>query len=164
MIKLCKGDIQFDIDEYVCYDVIIDDMIKFKLVFVKENGMVMVGNVLGLNDVGVVLVLMECLVVEKCGLKLLVCLVLYGYVGVDLKIMGIGLVLVMCKVLECVGLLVKDLDVIEVNEVFVVQVCVVMKEFGLDLVKVNLNGLGILFGYLIGVMGVFIMVKVLYEL
>lgn len=77
-------------------------------------------NVLGLNDgvVGVLLMIVD--EVEKCGIELLVCIVFYVMVGFDLLIMGVGLIYVFCKVLEKVGWLVEELDLVEVNEVFVV--------------------------------------------
>lgn len=45
---------------------------------------------------------------------------MYVNVGVDLSVMGMGLVLVLCCVLECVGWMLGDLDLMEINEVFVV--------------------------------------------
>lgn len=78
--------------------------------------------------------------------------------------MGIGFVFVVQVLFVCIGLLVVDFDVIELNEVFVLQVLVVMQEFGFDLVCVNLNGGVIVLGYFVGVIGVIIMLKVMVEL
>lgn len=163
-IKSRKGDIQFDTDEHVRHDATIEDMVKLKPVFAKENGTVTAGNASGLNDAGAALVLMERSVAEKRGLKPLARLVSYGHAGVDPKIMGIGPVPATRKALERAGLSVKDLDVIEANEAFAAQACAVTKELGLDPAKVNPNGSGISLGHPIGATGALITVKALYEL
>lgn len=141
----------------------LDVMEKLCFVFIKD-GSVMVGNVLGLNDGVVVLLIMIEDEVVCCGLMFLVCIVFYVIVGVDLVIMGSGLILVSCKVLEKVGWLVGDLDLVEVNEVFVVQVCVVNKDMGWNFDIVNVNGGVIVIGYLIGVLGVWILNMLLFEM
>ncbi|WP_296223407.1 beta-ketothiolase BktB [Ralstonia sp. UBA689] len=163
-IKSRKGDIQFDTDEHVRHDATIEDMVKLKPVFAKENGTVTAGNASGLNDAGAALVLMERSVAEKRGLKPLARLVSYGHAGVDPKLMGIGPVPATRKALERAGLSVKDLDVIEANEAFAAQACAVTKELGLDPAKVNPNGSGISLGHPIGATGALITVKALYEL
>ncbi|CAJ0702653.1 beta-ketothiolase BktB [Ralstonia holmesii] len=163
-IKSRKGDIQFDTDEHVRHDAVIDDMTKLKPVFTKENGTVTAGNASGLNDAAAALVLMERSEAEKRGLKPLARLVSYGHAGVDPKIMGIGPVPATRKALERAGLSVKDLDVIEANEAFAAQACAVTKELGLDPAKVNPNGSGISLGHPIGATGALITVKALYEL
>lgn len=80
--------------------------------------------------------------------------------------MGFGLVFVICWVLECVGLSIYDMDVIELNEVFVVQVLGVLCELGLfdDVLYVNFNGGVIVLGYLLGMSGVRLVLVVSYEL
>ena len=163
-IKSRKGDIQFDTDEHVRHDAVIDDMTKLKPVFTKENGTVTAGNASGLNDAAAALVLMERSVAEKRGLKPLARLVSYGHAGVDPKIMGIGPVPATRKALERAGLSVNDLDVIEANEAFAAQACAVTKELGLDPAKVNPNGSGISLGHPIGATGALITVKALHEL
>lgn len=127
VVIFCKKQEQliFDIDEFMCLQIILEGFGNLKLVF-KKDGSVMVGNVFGLND-GVVVILM----VFENGLKyyyfiLLVSVVGVVVVGVELCIMGIGLVEVIKKVLKCIGLMLNDMDVIELNEVFVVQVLVCM--------------------------------------
>lgn len=87
-------------------------------------------------------------------------------VGVVLWIMGFGLVLVVCKVLVQIGLILGQMDVIELNEVFVVQVLVVICDLGLldDVVYVNFNGGVIVLGYLFGVFGGWLVMIVVYQL
>ena len=88
----------------------------------------------------------------------------YAHTGVEPTIMGIGPVSASRKVLERVGLSVKDLDVIESNEAFAAQACAVVKELGLDPAKVNPNGSGISLGHPIGATGAIITTKAVYEL
>lgn len=85
-----------------------------------DGGIVIVVNVFGFNDGVVVVLLMFVDEVEKWGIEFLVCIVFYVIVGLDLFVMGVGLIYVFCKVLDKVGWFVFDLDLVEVNEVFVV--------------------------------------------
>jgi len=62
------------------------------------------------------------------------------------------------------GLLVADLDVIELNEAFAAQAIAVMRELGLPPAKTNPNGSGISLGHPIGATGCILTVKALYEL
>lgn len=80
--------------------------------------------------------------------------------------MGLGLVVVICKVLQCVNLILDDMDVIEINEVFVVQVLGCLKELNVvfDDSWVNFNGGVIVVGYLLGVLGVWLVLIVLCQL
>lgn len=77
MVKMCKVEVVFDQDEYICEGVVIDNMIKFCFVFDCE-GIVMVGNVFGINDGVVVFVFMIVVEVKLCGIEFLVCIVLFG--------------------------------------------------------------------------------------
>lgn len=96
-----------------------EKFVKLRFVF-KKDGIVIVGNVLGINDGVVMLVVMVKEKVEELGIEFFVIIVFYGIVGVDFKIMGYGLVLVIKKVLEVVNMIIEDIDLVEVNEVFVV--------------------------------------------
>lgn len=163
-IKSRKGDVQFDTDEHVRHDATLEDMVKLRPVFAKENGTVTAGNASGLNDAAAALVLMERSLAERRGLKPLARLVSYGHAGVDPKVMGIGPVPATRKALERAGLTVKDLDVVEANEAFAAQACAVTQQLGLDPARVNPNGSGISLGHPIGATGALITVKALHEL
>lgn len=73
-------------------------------------------------------------------------------------------VFVMKKVMEQVGWFVDDVDLFEVNEVFVVVVMIVMKELNIFYDKINVNGGVCVLGYFIGVFGVWIVVMLLVVL
>lgn len=99
--------------------IIYEKVSEFKLVF-WLNGIVIVGNVCLFNDGVVVVVIISDIKVKELGLILLVCIVFIGVSGLFLEIMGLGLIEVFKKVLERVGMVIIDIDLVEINEVFVV--------------------------------------------
>jgi acetyl-CoA C-acetyltransferase len=164
MLKSKKGDVAYDTDEHFRSNCKLEDMVKLKPVFLKDNGTVTAGNASGINDAAAAVVLMEKSVAQARGLKPLARLVAYAHAGVDPKYMGIGPVPATQAALKKAGLTVNDLDVIEANEAFAAQACAVTKDLGLDPAKVNPNGSGISLGHPIGATGALITVKALYEL
>jgi acetyl-CoA C-acetyltransferase len=84
------------------------------------------------------------------------------------EIMGIGPVPATRKALEAAGLSLDDIDLVEVNEAFAVQVLAVLQGWGVKLDEVdsrlNVNGSGISLGHPIGATGARIMTTVLHEL
>lgn len=163
-VKGKKGPTLFEVDEHVRTAPALEDFVKLKPVFTKENGTVTAGNASGINDAAAALVLMERKVAESRGSKPLGRLVAYAHAGVDPKIMGIGPVPASRAALARAGLTIDDIDVIEANEAFAAQACAVARELGLDPAKVNPNGSGISLGHPIGATGALITVKALYEL
>lgn len=152
-------------DEYLCLEIMFEQLVKLKVLFC-QGGVIIVGNVLGVNDGVVVLIIVSEQQVVIQGFMLWVCIVVMVMVGVELCLMGLGLVLVVCKVLEWVGFNINDMDLIELNEVFVVQVLGVFRQFGVldDVVYVNFNGGVIVLGYLLGMSGVWLVLSVSFEL
>ena len=73
--------------------------------------------------------------------------------GVDPKIMGMGPVPAVRKVLERAGLTIDDIDLFELNEAFAAQSVAVVRELGVDAAKVNVNGGAIALGHPIGASG-----------
>ena len=84
--------------------------------------------------------------------------------GVDPALMGIGPVAAVPKVLAQVGLGLKDLDVIELNEAFASQAIAVVRDLGLDPERVNPNGGALAMGHPLGATGAILTVKLLDEL
>ncbi len=84
--------------------------------------------------------------------------------GVDPRIMGIGPVPAVRKLLERAGVEVGDLDLVELNEAFASQSLVVIRELGLDPEKVNVNGGAIALGHPLGMSGARLVVTLLHEL
>ncbi len=164
MLKSKKGDVAYATDEHFRPGCKLEDMVKLKPVFLKENGTVTAGNASGINDAAAAVVLMDAKAAQARGAKPLARLVGYAHTGLDPKIMGVGPISATQAVLKKTGLTAADLDVIEANEAFAAQACAVPKELGLDPAKVNPNGSGISLGHPIGATGALITVKALYEL
>jgi acetyl-CoA C-acetyltransferase len=88
----------------------------------------------------------------------------YAVTGVDPKIMGLGPVSAVRKVLARTGLTIKDLDVIELNEAFAAQALGVIRELDLPMDRTNPHGSGISLGHPVSASGVILTIKALYEL
>ena len=84
--------------------------------------------------------------------------------GVDPAIMGIGPVPATQKALQRAGLIVSDLDLVELNEAFASQSIACIHDLGLDIQKVNVNGGAIAIGHPLGCSGVRISTTLLYEM
>jgi acetyl-CoA C-acetyltransferase len=104
----------------------------------------------------------EC--VRALNLTPLARLVGYAHAGVEPDFMGLGPVPARRAWLKKLGMTVDQLDVIEANEAFAAQACVVMHELALDPEKVNPNGSGISLGHPLDVTGAIITIKAIYEL
>lgn len=155
---------QFNYDEVICLEIIVEVFVMLCLVFDLVNGMVMVGIFFVFFDGVVVMLVMSESCVYELGFKLCVCVCLMVVVGCDLLIMGYGLVLVLKLVLKKVGFFVSDIGVFEMNEVFVVQILLCIKDLGLiEQIdeKINFNGGVIVLGYLLGCFGVCISIMLL---
>lgn len=162
-IKSRKQTLQFDTDEHVRSDASMEGMAKLPTVF-KEGGSVTPGNASGINDGAACVTLASAAYADSKGLEPIARLVAYAHAGVDPKLMGIGPVPAVKKVLKKTGLKITDLDVIEANEAFAAQALAVSRELGLPDERTNPNGSGISLGHPVGATGCIITVKALYEL
>ncbi len=158
-----KNTTVFDTDEHPRENVDMAGLAKLRTVFQKQ-GTVTAGNASGINDSAAALVLMERTLAEKRGLQPMARLVSYGHAGVDPQLMGIGPIPAVHNALQRAGLKVADMDVIESNEAFAVQACVVAKELQFDPEKTNPNGGAVALGHPIGATGAILTIKALYEL
>ena len=163
-LKSRKGPLVFDTDEHVRADSTVEGMAKLKAVFIKENGTVTAGNASGINDAAAAVVLMEKSAAQAKGRTPMARLLAYAHSGLDPKIMGLGPVTAVKKVLAKSGLALAQMDVIESNEAFAAQALGVSKELGMDGAKVNPNGGAIALGHPIGATGCILLVKAMYEL
>lgn len=153
----------FDRDEHVRASATMDQLQSMKPVF-KTDGTVTAGNASGLNDGASALVLANEQAVKQHGLTPLARLVGYSHSGVDPKLMGIGPVPAVQKVLKQCGLSLEQIGVIEANEAFAAQACAVYRELGLDPSIVNPNGSGISLGHPVGATGAIITTKLIHEM
>jgi acetyl-CoA C-acetyltransferase len=163
MVQVKREKVPFEIDETVRADATAEKLGKLKPVFDKA-GTVTAGNASSINDAAAAVVLADRETAEKKGLKPMGRLVAYSYSGVDPKLMGMGPVPAVQKLLAKTGLKLDDIDLFEVNEAFAAQALAVCRELKLPMDRVNPNGSGISLGHPIGATGAILVIKALYEL
>ena len=124
------------------------------------------GNASGQNDAAAACVVTHPDRAAEVGLEPLARLVSWAAAGVPPATMGIGPVPATRRALERAGLALDDLDLIELNEAFAVQVLAVLREWRLPdgLERLNVNGSGISLGHPIGATGARILATLLHEL
>ncbi|HEY6067065.1 MAG TPA: thiolase family protein [Gaiellaceae bacterium] len=132
--------------------------------FRSSGGTVTAGNSSGINDGAAALVIASAEKAEQLGVEPLGCFVGGAVAGVDPRVMGIGPVPAVRKLLERTSLEVGDIDLVELNEAFASQSLVVIRELGLDDEKVNVNGGAIALGHPLGMSGARLVVSLLHEL
>lgn len=153
----------FDTDEHIRDNTTLEKLAKLKPAF-KAGGTVTAGNASGINDCGAAVVLMKEEEAKRRGRKPLVRIVDFAAAGVDPAYMGIGPVPAVRKLLEKTGLTLDDIGLIELNEAFASQSLACIRELGLDVNKVNVNGSGISMGHPIGATGCIITIKLMNEM
>jgi acetyl-CoA C-acetyltransferase len=152
-----------DTDEHVRAEVSPDDMAKLRPAFAKD-GTVTAGNASGINDAAAAVVLASESFVNGNGFTPLGKLVGYAHAGVEPRIMGMGPVPAVRRLLDKTGVKVDEIDVFEVNEAFAAQALAVVRELGLPPERTNPNGSGISLGHPVAATGAILTVKALYEL
>ncbi|WP_423408344.1 thiolase family protein [Heyndrickxia sp. MSNUG] len=152
----------FSVDEHP-RSTTIEKLSKLKAVF-KENGTVTAGNASGRNDGASVVLMMNEDKVNEYGLKPKAKIIAQAVSGVSPEIMGIGPVTSTFKALKQCGLSMNDIGLIELNEAFAAQALSVIRESGMDINKVNVNGGAIALGHPIGATGAILMTKLLHEM
>lgn len=150
-------------DEFPRFDTSKEKLSNLKSSF-KELGTVTAGNSSGINDGAAILILMSKEKADSLGIKPLATIISYASCGVDPKIMGTGPIFSTKKALEKANISIKDIDLIESNEAFAAQALSVIKNLGLDMDIVNVNGGAIALGHPIGASGSRIMVSLVHEM
>jgi acetyl-CoA acetyltransferase family protein len=130
----------------------------------REGGTVTAGNSSGINDGAAALVIASEERARELGVEPLGAFVGSAVAGVDPRVMGIGPVPAVQKLLGRIGVEVGELDLVELNEAFASQSLVVIRELGLDPEKVNVNGGAIALGHPLGMSGARLVVTLLHEL
>jgi 3-oxoadipyl-CoA thiolase len=130
----------------------------------RPEGTVTAGNSSGINDGAAALVIASEERARDLGVEPLGAFAGSAVAGVDPRVMGIGPVPAVLKLLERAGVSVADLDLVELNEAFASQSLVVIRELGLDPDKVNVNGGAIALGHPLGMSGARLVVTLLHEL
>ena len=130
----------------------------------REGGTVTAGNASGINDGAAALVIASEEKAQELGVESLGRFVGSAVAGVDPRVMGIGPVPAVRKLLERTGLGIDQIDLVELNEAFASQSLVVIRELGLDEQKVNVNGGAIALAHPLGMSGARLVVSLLHEL
>jgi 3-oxoadipyl-CoA thiolase len=130
----------------------------------REGGTVTAGNASGINDGAAALVVASEERARELGIEPLGTFVTSAAAGVDPRVMGVGPIPAVRRVLDRAGLGAGDLDLVELNEAFASQSLAVIRELGLDEEKVNVNGGAIALGHPLGMSGARLVVSLLHEL
>lgn len=130
----------------------------------RQGGSVTAGNSSGINDGSAALVLMAASRAQQLGLRPRARVLASAVAGVDPAYMGLGPIPASHKALRRAGLRIEDLDLIELNEAFAVQVLRCVQELEIDPARLNVNGGAIALGHPLGCSGARIMTTLLYEL
>ncbi len=153
-----------DTDERPRRDTSMESLAKLEPAFAKEGGTVTAGNSSGLNDGAAALLMMSEEKARELGYKPLARIVASAAAGVEPRVMGIGPVPAVTKVLRRAGLTIKDIGLIELNEAFAVQSLAVIEDLGLDPEIVNVNGGAIAIGHPLGCSGARLMTTLVHEM
>jgi acetyl-CoA acyltransferase len=152
-----------DTDEGVRADTTPEVLAKLKPAF-AVNGTVTAGNASQTSDGAAFVVVMSERMMKQLQLEPIARLVGSAVAGVHPRIMGIGPVVAIPKVLKQCGLSLNDIDLIELNEAFASQALAVIREAGLDPDKVNMNGGAIALGHPLGCTGAKLTIQVMHDL
>ncbi|MFD5228689.1 acetyl-CoA C-acetyltransferase [Streptomyces qaidamensis] len=119
----------------------------------RPDGTVTAGNSCPLNDGAAALVVMSDTKARELGLTPLARIVATGVTGLSPEIMGLGPVGATRDALANAGMTIGDIDLVEINEAFAVQVIASARELGIDHEKLNVNGGAIAVGHPFGMTG-----------
>lgn len=152
-----------DTDEGVRADTSLEVLSKLKPVF-ANNGTVTAGNSSQTSDGAAFVIVMSESMINELGLKPIGRLVTSAVAGVHPRIMGIGPVAAVPKVLKQGNMSLNDIDLIELNEAFASQSIAVLRELNLNPDIVNINGGAIALGHPLGCTGCKLTVQILNDL
>jgi 3-oxoadipyl-CoA thiolase len=130
----------------------------------RRDGTVTAGNASGINDGAAALVIASADKARQLGVEPLGRFVGGAVAGVDPRLMGIGPVPAVRKLMARTGIDVARVDLVELNEAFASQSLAVVRELGLAEEKVNVNGGAIAIGHPLGMSGARLVVTLLHEL
>jgi acetyl-CoA C-acetyltransferase len=161
--KKGEAPILFDRDESPREDTSMETLRSLKPAF-KKDGTVTAGNAPGVNDGAAVVVVTSAKRASELGAKPMVRIVAQATSGVEPKWVMMAPVDAVRKIWEKTGWKKDDVDLYELNEAFSVQALGVIRELGLDLNKVNVNGGAVAIGHPIGASGARVLVTLIYEM
>lgn len=154
-------------DEHPRLGTTLADLSKLAPVFDQVDGhpgIITAGSSSGITDGGAALVLASAARARTLGRSPLARIVGWASAGVDPRIMGIGPVPAVQKLLHRTGLALADFDLVELNEAFAPQVLAVLQDLPIPRDRLNVNGGAIALGHPIGCTGARIVVTLLHEM
>lgn len=161
--KRTERDIIVDTDEGPRADTSIEALAKLPAVF-AQGGSVTAGNSSQTSDGAAFVIVMSERLMTQLGLTPWGRLVGCAVAGVEPRIMGIGPVAAVPKVLKQTGLNLGQIDLIELNEAFASQSLAVIRELGLNPDIVNINGGAIALGHPLGCSGAKLTIQMLNDM
>jgi acetyl-CoA C-acetyltransferase len=161
--KRGKPDIIVDTDEHPRPDTTLEKLGTLPPAF-KEDGSVTAGNASGMNDGASSVLVLSRERADQIETKMKWRVVGTAVVGVDPRIMGIGPIPAVRKLLKKTGYKLEDIQLFEINEAFAAPSVTVERELGLNREIVNVNGSGIALGHPIGNTGCRIVVSLIHEM
>ncbi|MCL4864971.1 MAG: 3-oxoadipyl-CoA thiolase [Gemmatimonadales bacterium] len=154
-------------DEFLRPDTTVENLARLRPAFRTDGkGSVTAGNSSGLNDGAAALLVASGDGAKAHGLAPIARIVSSGVVGVEPRIMGVGPVEASRRALARAGLTIDQMDVIELNEAFAVQVLACLRQLGVadDDPRVNPNGGAIALGHPLGMSGARLLLTAAREL
>lgn len=159
--------VDLELDEHPRPATTLDQLRRLPLVFEPvegHEGIITAGTSSGITDGAASVVLAASDVVARERLEPLARVAGWATAGVDPRIMGIGPVPAVRRLLSDTGLSLEDFDLVELNEAFAPQVLAVLKDLPIDRSRLNVNGGAIALGHPIGCTGTRILVTLVYEM
>ncbi|NIJ46448.1 acetyl-CoA acyltransferase [Wenyingzhuangia heitensis] len=150
-------------DEGPRKDTSLEVLAKLRPVFANK-GSVTAGNSSQMSDGAAFVIVMSEEMVKELNLEPVARMVSFAAVGVEPRIMGIGPVRAVPKVLKRAGMSLKDIDLMELNEAFASQSLAVINELGVNPDIVNVNGGAIALGHPLGCTGAKLSVQLINEM
>ncbi|MCD6064017.1 MAG: acetyl-CoA C-acyltransferase [Flavipsychrobacter sp.] len=161
--KRVEREFVVETDEGPRADTSLEVLAKLPAVF-AQGGSVTAGNSSQTSDGAAFVIVMSEKLMKQLGLQPWGRLVNCAVAGVDPRIMGIGPVAAVPKVLRQAGLNLDQVDLVELNEAFASQSIAVIRELGLDPDTVNINGGAIALGHPLGCSGAKLTIQLLHDM
>jgi len=153
----------FDTDEPVREDTSLEALAKLKPAF-RPDGTVTPGNAPGVNDGASALVVTSLERARALGVEPMARIAAQAVSGLEPALVMMAPVEAIRKVLRKAGWSLNEVDLIELNEAFAVQLVAIIRELGLDPARVNVNGGAVALGHAIGQSGSRLLTTMLYEM
>jgi acetyl-CoA C-acetyltransferase len=159
--------VDLDVDEHPRAGTTIEGLRRLPVVFDAvdgQPGIITAGTSSGITDGGAAVVLADEKEAMRRDVKPLARILGWATAGVDPRIMGIGPVPAIRRLLDQTGLSIDAFELVELNEAFAPQVLAVLRDVPIDRDRLNVNGGAIALGHPIGCTGTRLLVTLLYEM